>query len=219
MQAITLVDKYVKARYLFFKWRYSVTLANKFLLALGMAGVTGLMAQVKFALPWTPVPITGQTFAALMAGVLLGRYLGGISQVIYLLAGIIGVPWFAGWSGGMGALLSPSGGYIIGFILAALFMGHFVDQYIGARKFRSLFGLMLVANFGLIYIPGLLYLGLWFYLVKGAFPSLWSLLLMGAIPFIIGDMIKITAASTIAQAITPKQAYNGEVDKFRYQSR
>ncbi|MFH1238481.1 MAG: biotin transporter BioY [bacterium] len=219
MQSIALVDKYVRARYLFFKWRYSVSLVNKFLLALGMAGVTGLLAQVKVALPWTPVPITGQTFAALMAGVLLGRYLGGISQVIYLVAGIVGVPWFAGWSGGISALLAPSGGYIIGFVLAALFIGHFIDKYIGARKFRSLFGLMLVANFGLIYIPGLLYLGVWFYLVKGAFPSLWNLLLMGAIPFIMGDLLKIVAAATLAQTITPKQAYNGEADKFKYSCR
>ena len=64
------------------------------------------MAQVVIPLPWTPVPITAQTFAVLMAGVVIsGRWWGGISQVMYLAVGLLGVPWFAGMTGGYGVLL------------------------------------------------------------------------------------------------------------------
>jgi len=100
-----------------------------------MACVTGLLAQIKISLPWTPVPITGQTFAVLLTGVLLGRWWGGISQVIYVVMGVVGIPWFAGLSGGYSALIGPSGGYIIGFILAALFLGISLTNILGQGVF------------------------------------------------------------------------------------
>ena len=82
MQAKTarLLDRHMDAGHLLFRNRYQVRLAYKILLALGMAGLTGLAAQVRIPLPWSPVPITGQTFAVLLAGVLLGRYWGGASM-------------------------------------------------------------------------------------------------------------------------------------------
>lgn len=212
MQVTKVADVYFKARYSLFKYRYNLTLVNKIALALGMACVTGIVAQMKIPLPWTPVPITGQTFAVLIAGVLLGRWWGGISQAIYVAIGVAGVPWFAGWSGGYSVIIGPTGGYLIGFILAALFLGHFTDRYIRARSFLSMFSLMLFANFVLIHIPGLLQLGLWLHIVKGAAPTLWELLWMGTIPFIIGDVVKIVASAVAAKAITPKKAYGGEVD-------
>jgi len=212
MQRIAIVDNYLRTRYLFFKWRYNLALVNKIALAFGMACITGLVAQIRISLSWTPVPITGQTLAVLLAGVLLGKLWGGISQAIYVTMGAAGVPWFAGWSGGYGVLIGSDGGYIIGFILAALFLGHFIDRYIRARSFLSLIVLMLFANFVLIHIPGLLQLGLWLHFVKGASPTLWELLLMGTIPFVIGDMIKIATAAALAKSITPKAAFNGEVD-------
>lgn len=98
MHEITMVDKYCNARYLFFKWRYSLTLAKKIALAFGMACVTGLLAQVCIHLPFTPVPITGQVLGVLLSGVICGGTFGSISQVIYLGLGIVGVPWFAGGS-------------------------------------------------------------------------------------------------------------------------
>ena len=215
MQNIAIVENYFRARYLFFKWRYSLALVNKIALAFGMACVTGLAAQIKVSLPGTPVPITGQTFAVLLAGVLLGKWWGGISQTIYVAIGVVGIPWFAGWSGGYSSLIGPSGGYIIGFILAALFLGHFTDKYIRARSFFRMFALMLFANFVLIHVPGLLQLGLWFYLAKSTGLTLWKLLCMGTIPFVIGDVTKIMVAAALTKAITPKESYNGEVDAKR----
>jgi len=77
-------------------------------------------------------------------------------------------------------------------------------------------GLMLFANFILIYIPGLLQLGLWLNLVKGEPVTFTTILMMGAIPFIAGDITKAVLAAVIARGVTPKSAYNGEVDKDKW---
>lgn len=207
MQGIAIIEDCLRARYLFFKWRYNAALANKIILAFGMACATGLLAQVKVPLPWTPVPITGQTFVALLAGVILGRWWGGISLGVYVAMGVAGVPWFAGWNGGYSAIIGPTGGYIIGFVLAALFLGYFTDKYVGARNFISLLFLMLFANFVLIHIPGLLQLALWFRVMRGVSPSFWELLLIGTVPFIVGDIVKIVAAAGLAYIITPREHF------------
>lgn len=213
MEIATTIDR---VKYDAFKWRYELSLPWKLVLTLGMAALTGLLAQVRIPLPWSPVPITGQTFAALLAGVLLGRWWGGISLVVYAGLGMAGIPWFNGWQGGIGALAGPTGGYIIGFILAALFIGYFTDRYIRSRSFFSMLTLMLFANFILIYVPGLIWLGLWLNLVKAAPADLVVLLGMGALPFIVGDTIKAIAAAAIARGVTPKHAYNGEIDRGKW---
>ncbi len=212
MENIAIAKNYIRVRYSFFKWRYNLTFVKKITLALGMACVTGIFAQIKVVVPWTPVPITGQTFAVLLAGVLLGRWWGGASQVIYIILGLAGIPWFAGFAGGLGELAGPSGGYIVGFILAALFLGYFTDKYIKARNFLPILGLMLFANFVLIYIPGLLQLGLWFYIAEGTRLTLWKIVSLGTIPFLAGDIFKIAIAAALAKAITPREAYNNEAD-------
>lgn len=206
------LEGYYRKRYMLFKWRSSQSFVNKSIMAFFMACLTGLMAQIVIPLPWTPVPVTAQTFAVLISGILLGRYWGGLSQLLYVILGVAGIPWFAGMEGGYTTILGATGGYLIGFIIAALFLGHFVDKYVSSRNFMPMFGLMLFANFILIYVPGLLALGFWVYTTKGYIPSLWDLLAMGLLPFIIGDIIKITGASALTKAITPKEAYNEEVD-------
>jgi len=78
-----------------------------------------------------------------------------------------------------------------------------------------MFALMLFANFVLIHVPGLLQLGLWFYIAKGTGLTLWKVLWMGTIPFVIGDITKIVSAAALTKFIIPKEAYNGEVDVER----
>lgn len=207
-----------QTKYDVFRWRYELSIPKKLVLAIGIACFTGLLAQVRVPLPWTPVPVTGQTFAVLFAGVLLGRWWGGISLAIYAGFGVAGLPWFSGWSGGLSYLAGPTGGYIVGFILAALFLGHFTDTYIRSRSFLSMLALMLFANFVLLYLPGLLQLGLWVNLVKGEPTTFVNLLRLGAIPFIAGDITKAVIAAAIARGITPKSAYNGELDKGKWAS-
>ncbi len=204
------INNYFEIRESLFKWRLNTSLVNKTVLAFFVACFTGIMAQIVIPLPWTPVPVTGQTFAVLMAGILLGRYWGGISQIIYVAVGLLGVPWFTEMSGGVAAFFTASGGYLIGFILAALFLGYFVDRYVKSRKFLPMVGLMLFANFVLLYTPGLIQLSFWTQSVTGTTPGILDLLLMGAIPFIIGDLFKIGGAAAITKMITPKKSIDGE---------
>ena len=202
-----------QTRYEVFRWRYELSIPGKLALAVGIACLAGLAAQARVLLPWSPVPITGQTFAVLLAGILLGRWWGGISLAIYAGLGVAGVPWFTGLGSGLGYLAGPTGGYIAGFILAALFLGHFADKYAKSRGFLPMLGLMLFANFVLIYVPGLLQLGLWLNLVNGEPVAVTTLLTMGAVPFIAGDIIKVVLAAAAARGILPKLPYNREVDK------
>jgi len=213
---VTVVARINQTKYDVFKWRYELSVPRKLVLALGVAILTGLLAQLRIQLPWSPVPITGQTFGALLAGVLLGKWWGGISLTIYAGLGMAGLPWFQNLSGGLAYMSGPTGGYIIGFILAALFLGYFTDKYIRSRSFLTMLGLMLFANFVLIYVPGLLQLNLWLNLVKGQPATFVELLMMGAIPFIAGDITKAIAAALIARGITPKAAYGKEVDRDKW---
>jgi len=206
MEISLYMNKYKDVRYNFFKWRYELKLVHKILLALSFACLTGLFAQIKFFTPWTPVPITGQVFAVVLAGVLLGKW-GGVSQVMYVGLGVMGVPWFAGFGSGIFYLAGPTGGYIIGFILAAVFIGYMVDRYIQSRKFTGMFALMIFSTFVLIYIPGLIQ----FYLWTGASMSVSELLTLCVFPFIAVDIIKTIIAAGIATGLTPKKAYGGEL--------
>lgn len=210
---MTLVARIEQTRLNIFRWRCESSLPMKLALALGMAALTGLLAQVRFYLPWTPVPLTGQTLAVLLAGVALGKWWGGISMTFYVVLGMAGLPWFQGFNGGLAYLAGPTGGYVIGFILAALFLGYFTDKYIKSRRLMSMLGLMLFASLILIYIPGLLQLGLWLSLVKGEPASLSGLLMMGAVPFIAGDVTKAVTAALIARGITPRSRYGREANR------
>lgn len=209
---ISIVDSYYKKRFNFFKWTRELSLINKVIFAFFMACITGISAQIIIPLPWTPVPLTVQTFAVLMAGIVLGRYWGGMSMLIYIAIGLAGVPWFAGMSGGYGIIFGATAGYLAGFVLAALFLGHLTDKYIKARSFIPMLGLMLVANFAMIFIPGLIGLGAFLYFVKGSLPSIWTLIVMGLLPFVFGDLIKIAIAAGLTKAITPKEPFAHEVD-------
>jgi biotin transport system substrate-specific component len=210
---MTLGARIGQTRINVFRWRYELSIPMKLTLALGMAAATGLLAQVRVYLPWSPVPLTGQTLAVLLAGVALGKWWGGISMILYAGLGMAGVPWFQGMNGGLAYMAGPTGGYVIGFILAALFLGHFTDKYIRSRRFMSMLGLMVFASLILVYVPGLLQLGLWLNIIKGEPVTLSSLLTMGALPFIAGDITKAIAAALIARGIAPQTSYGKETDR------
>ena len=209
MEITMYVDKYKNARYNFFRWRYELDIVYKISLALSFALLTGLLAQLRFYLPGTPVPVTGQVFGVILAGLLLGKW-GGVSQCMYVGIGAVGVPWFAGFNGGIGYMMGPTGGYIIGFIVAAFFIGYVVDRYIRSRSFLGMLSVMFFATFVLIYIPGLIQ----FYLWTGATIGFWELLTLCVLPFVAADLIKALIAAAIATSITPKRAYGREVDSI-----
>jgi len=209
MELGSFVDRYKHARYGFFDWRCDLNLINKVAIAISFACLTGLMAQIRVYLPFTPVPITGQVFVVLLAGVLLGRRYGGLSQLFYAGIGAAGVPWFAGSASGIGYLTGVTGGYIVGFIIAAFVIGEFTDRYVASRRLLPQMMLM-TTGIGIIYALGSLQLALVLDL------SLSEAVLMGTLPFVPVDLVKAFAAATIAFGILPKTAYNEESDAEKY---
>ncbi|MCL2156464.1 MAG: biotin transporter BioY [Methanobrevibacter sp.] len=198
------IDLYYQKREDIFERIHNASNVEKLAMATLMACLTGLLAQIVLPLPWTPVPLTGQTFGVLIAGLFLGKRFGALSQIIYILGGILGISWFGEMTSGLSIFLGPTFGYFIGFILAAAFIGHFAEKYAQSRKFKKMSLIMLTASFGCIYIPGVICLGIWMYLAQGTFPSIMSLIIMGIAPFIFGDLLKIWAAATFSKVALPK---------------
>ncbi len=159
-------------------------LVRNIVLVVGGAGLVGLTAQVSFPLPFTPVPVTLQTFSVLLVGAVLGSRRGAASMGLYLLAGVIGVPWFSehrsGWAFG-------SFGYIVGFVVAAYVVGLLAERR-ADRKVLPAIGMMTLGNV-IIYVFGVAGLVL---LVPMPLPTA---LAAGVFPFLIFDAIKILAAA------------------------
>lgn len=203
MNISAAADRYRHVRRAYHSWRIHLSLSRKVMLSFGIACIIGLCAQIKFGLPWTPVPVTGQTFAVLLAGILLGGRWGAASVLMYIAGGTIGIPWFSGWSGGTAVLGGPTAGYIAGFIPAAYSIGWITEKYVKTRRIVPLLLLMAGANFLLIHIPGLIILGIFLFGTTGTFPSLTVLLAAGSLPFIAGDVFKIIAAALAGSALAP----------------
>ncbi len=149
--------------------------------------VTAIGAYIIIPLPL--VPITFQTFVMYLAASLLGGYLGALSQIVYILLGIIGLPVFAGGKAGLGVLIGPTGGYLTGFIIGAYILGKMMES----RKQSGYVWIVLsliVATVA-IYICGVAQLSLVAHL------SLQKAIAVGVLPFLIGDAIKIAAATLL----------------------
>lgn len=194
-----------RTRRRFFEFRAETGVGQRAALALALAALTGLAAQVRIPLPFTPVPITLQTFAVLLSGVVLGARWGGASQGLYAGLGAAGVPWFAGATAGVGQIVGPTGGYIVGFVLAAALVGYAVDHSGRAREPAALVGLLLVANFVVVYGVGLPWLYGWLALVQGSSPTVVGVLELGLFPFVAGDLLKLLAAAGVGYAVLPKR--------------
>jgi biotin transport system substrate-specific component len=157
-------------------------------LVVGGAAFVGLAAQVAVPLPWTPVPVTGQTFAVLLTAAALGTWRGVASMLLYALMGVVGVPWFAGGSSAFqGGALVVSFGYIIGFIAAAAIVGHLAERGATRTALRTA-GLMVLGNL-VIYSIGVLWLG------AAIDVSLARAIELGAQPFVLGDALKVALAA------------------------
>lgn len=152
-------------------------------LVLAGAAFVGVCAQIAIPLPFTPVPVTLQTYAVLAVGGALGGIRGVAAMALYALAGLAGVPWFA--QGGSGVSV-PTLGYIIGFIAAAALVGHWA-QGGGTRGVARTTIAMLLGS-AVIYACGVTWLALSLGLTPG------DALAKGLWPFVIGDLIKVAAA-------------------------
>ncbi|WP_353852987.1 biotin transporter BioY [Dehalobacter restrictus] len=200
------LEVYRQKRLSYFQWRTQSTTFAKIALAVSLACLTGLLAQVKIYLPFTPVPLVASQIGVILAAVLLGRKWGGISMAIYAVGGLAGIPWFAGFKGGAAALAGPTIGYVFGFILAALFIGGMIDSRTQNRKALPLTGIILFAQLVLVYVPGLISLAIWLW-STGQTVTLAGVLFMGYIPFIVGDILKSLVGAAAAKAIVPMEKY------------
>ena len=151
--------------------------------------LTSIGAFVRIPLPFTPVPLSLQTFFVLLSGAVLGANLGALSQIIYLLLGVGGIPIFANAGSGSVYIFGPTGGYILGFVLASFFIGKIIKMR-SKINYGSLFIWMCLADL-IILLSGVLWL-----------KALWGLNLtkamwVGLLPFLPVDLIKIAVASSI----------------------
>ncbi|MFJ5227452.1 biotin transporter BioY [Streptomyces sp. NPDC088400] len=152
-------------------------------LVAGGAVLTGLAAQIAVPVPGSPVPVTGQTFAALLVGTALGARRGFLSLAVYTLVGMAGVPWFADGKSGPGG---ASFGYVLGMLLAATVVGELARRG-GDRSVLRTAGTMVVGS-AVIYAVGVPYLAM------SAGLSLSAAVAAGLVPFLLGDALKAALA-------------------------
>src|SRR6266850_4168429 len=154
-------------------------------LVIGFSLLTALAAQV--VIPIGPVPITGQTFAVLLTGALLGSRLGAMAMVAYLIEGASGLPFFYGGSGGIAHLLGPTGGYLVAFPAAAFITGAFAEHG-WDKRFLTAAAAMTIGS-ALIILSGWAWLSQ-FMTASVAFHA-------GVTKFIVGDIVKIILAAAV----------------------
>lgn len=179
-------------------------------LVVGAAALTALAAQITAPLPFTPVPVTGQTFAVLLAGTALGPRLGPASQVLYVALGVLGLPVYADATGGWHAATGATGGYLVGFIVAAAVLGALAERRQDRTPLTALPAML--AGTAVIYAFGAGWLALHLSI------SLSDAVDLGVAPFLIGDALKLTAAGLllpVAWKITDTTAASGGNDDRR----
>ena len=166
----------------FFEYRNVFT--DVFMMMLG-AITLAVMANIR--IPLWPVPITMQTFGIFLIAFFFGSRKGIVTILLYIISGVLGFGVFAGYKSGFTAIIGPTGGYIIGFIAMVFVVGKLIEKGFGRTK-KSVLYCMIVGEVILL-ICGLT--GLYFYL---GIASIWKVLMLGFVPFIIGDVIKIAMA-------------------------
>lgn len=158
-----------------------------------MTAVTCILGPLSLPLPFSPVPITLTNFAVFLSIYILGIKYGTISLLIYLTLGTIGLPVFSSFSGGLGKLAGPTGGYLFGFIFLALIHGFFMLKF-HKKTFASIIGMTL----GMIacYLFGTIWLARHMNLTFGA------ALTIGVVPYLPGDAVKIALAAVIGPKLS-----------------
>ncbi|MDQ4149957.1 MAG: biotin transporter BioY [Actinomycetota bacterium] len=155
--------------------------------------LVALSAQVRIPLPFTPVPLTGQTFGVLLVGASLGASMGTASLFLYLLAGAVGLPFYAGGAHGWDVVQGATGGYLVGFIVSALVVGFLAergwDRKIGRSMGAMLIGTLVIYLFGLAWLSQVLDAGLERTLEAGLYP------------FLLGDLLKLLLAAAVLPTV------------------
>jgi biotin transporter BioY len=165
-------------------------LARDFTLVLGGSLLIAAAAQLRIALPFTPVPVTGQTFAVLLLGALYGAKRGAATAMTYLMLGIMGLPVFSAAPPGPAALVSPTAGYLAGFVAAAWVTGALSERGWDRKPITA--ALAMLIGSAVLFACGLLWLGRF---------TGWDVVIQtGLLPFIPGDLLKIALATALLPA-------------------
>ncbi len=174
-----------------------VTKTKKLVLCAVCAALTCAVAPLSVPIAGL-VPISLATFAVLFSGILLGGRMGAVSQAVYLLIGTVGLPVFAGYTSGIGRLLGPTGGYLIGYVPMAFVAGalyyRFGRHRTGGRKYAMML-LAMLAGEGILYLFGTA----WFCIVTGT--GVLAALMSCVLPFLLGDAAKITAVMLVTPSL------------------
>jgi biotin transport system substrate-specific component len=161
-------------------------------LVVAAAALTALCAQISFYLPGIAVPVTGQTFAVLLSGAALGANRGGAAMALYILAGMIGLPVFASGAHGTEIVFGATGGYLLGFLVAAWVVGRLSEARMDRTPVRAL-PLFLIGS-AIVYAIGVPWLSI------AADMPLGTAVSEGFVPFIPGDIVKAAAAGALLPA-------------------
>ena len=167
------------------------------------AALTAIGAYLK--IPTQPVPITLQILFCMYAGILLGSKLGFISQIIYVLMGLIGLPVFAGGASGFGYIFRPSFGYLIGFILCGYIAGKISEKIYEVKGLKGFMYIFIAAVSGLavVYLVGVPYLYMIFNVYQGKAIDFGTALKWGLYPFIVQDLVKCFIVALTSVKVLP----------------
>ena len=165
------------------------SILNVFMILIGSLSI-GLLAQVSIPIPFSPVPITGQTIGVVLVGSLLGKRRGALSIMLYLMEGSLGLPVFANMQAGAHILIGPTGGYLFGFIISAFLMGYFKEKGLIISPINCFLACFVSTT--VILLIGSFYLSIMVGGLNKGFA-------IGFYPFLIGDIIKSFICTIIIQ--------------------
>ncbi|MDD3168716.1 MAG: biotin transporter BioY [Eubacteriales bacterium] len=165
---------------------------KKMILYALFAALTAICSMIIIPLPFTPVPIHLATLSVFLAGGLLGSKGGAVSQIVYVILGAIGLPVFAGFTGGFGIITGPTGGYLIGYVAAAWLTGLMIEK-LGHGYYQNI--VSMIAGLAVCYALGTL----WFMYITSA--GLYAALMMCVVPFLLGDAVKIITGSILVKKL------------------
>ncbi len=170
--------------------RRSAIIAREIALVAGFALLTATLAQVRIPLGFTPVPVTGQTLAVLLAGASLGAWRGASSQLLYWLLGMVGLPFYSNATSGWSVATGPTMGYLVGFIVAAAVVGRLAEHHQDRKVLTSIaamtLGSVIIYAFGATWLA----IDLGIPLATGETNAI----ALGVAPFLVGDVIKMCLA-------------------------
>ncbi|MFM2113231.1 MAG: hypothetical protein RL643_189 [Actinomycetota bacterium] len=168
----------------------SMRIAREVTLIAGFALLTAALAQVRIPLGFTPVPVTGQTLAVLLAGASLGAWRGASSQLLYWLMGMVGLPFYSNGTGGWSVATGPTMGYLVGFIVAAAVVGR-LAEYRHDRHVLTSVAAMTMGSM-IIYVCGATWLAIDLGIPLATGEQ--NAISLGVTPFLVGDVIKMCLA-------------------------